>query len=75
MQDGLHDAHTPLSAKALDEAERRALIAAVAEARADPRLDIPHEEVRAEILADIEALERQIAASQREGCLAGCCTR
>jgi len=47
----------------LDEAERQALIAAVAEARADPRPSIPHEEVRAEILAEIEELERQIAAS------------
>lgn len=56
-------AHMPLSAEALDEAERRALIAAVAEARADPHPPIPHEEVRAEILADIEALERQLAAA------------
>ena len=63
MPDGSHEAHVPLSAEALDEAERRALIAAVAEARADPRPDIPHEEVRAEILADIEALERQLAVS------------
>ena len=63
MPDGSHEAHVPLSAEALDEAERRALVAAVAEARADPRPDIPHEEVRAEILADIEALERQLATS------------
>jgi len=63
MPDGSHEAHVPLSAEALDEAERQALIAAVAEARADPRPDIPHEEVRAEILADIEALERQLAVS------------
>jgi predicted DNA-binding transcriptional regulator len=63
MPDGSRDAHIPLSDEALDEAERRALIAAVAEALADPRPDIPHEEVRAEIMADIEALERQIAAS------------
>jgi chorismate mutase len=55
-------AHTPLSAADLDEAERWALIAAVAEARADPRPPIPHEEVRAEILAEIEELERQLAA-------------
>ena len=53
--------HTPLSAADLDEAERRALIAAVAEARADPRPPIPHEEVRIEILAEIEELERQLA--------------
>ena len=57
------DAHTPLSPEDLDEAERRALIAAVAEALADPRPDIPHEEVRAEIMAEIEELERRIAAS------------
>ncbi len=56
-------AHIPLSAEALDEAERQALIAAVAEARADPWPPIPHEEVRAEMLADIEALERRLAAS------------
>lgn len=42
----------PLSAGALDEAERRALIAAAAEARADPRPPIPHERVRAEMLAE-----------------------
>jgi len=52
----------PLSAEALDEAERQALIAAVAEARADPRPPIPHEQVRAEMLAEIEELERQLAA-------------
>jgi len=62
MPDGSRDAHTPMSAKALVEAERRALIAAVAEARADPRPGIPHEEVRAEIMAEIEELERQLAA-------------
>lgn len=50
----------PLSTEALDEAERRALIAAVAEARADPRPDIPHEEVRAEMLRDLEELRRQL---------------
>ena len=59
----MSEVHTPLSAEALDEAERRALAAAVAEALADPRPDIPHEEVRTEILAEIEALERQIAAA------------
>ena len=53
----------PLSAAILEKVERRALIAAVSEALADPRPDIPHQEVRAEILADIEALERQIVAS------------
>lgn len=53
----------PLSAAILEKVERRALIAAVSEALADPRPDIPHQEVRAEILADIEVLERQIVAS------------
>ena len=56
-------AHTPLSAEALDEAERWALITAVVEARTDPRPEIPHEEVRAEMLAGIEALECGLAAS------------
>ncbi len=63
MPDGSPNAHVPLSDKALDEAGRRALATAVAEDLADPRPAIPHEEVRAEILADIEELERQIAAS------------
>ena len=53
----------PLSAAILEKVERRALIAAVSEALADPRPDIPHQEVRAEILADIEVLERQVVAS------------
>ena len=53
----------PLSAAILEKVERRALIAAVSEALADPRPDISHQEVRAEILADIEVLERQIVAS------------
>ncbi len=53
----------PLSAAILEKVERRALIAAVSEALADSRPDIPHQEVRAEILADIEVLERQIVAS------------
>ena len=54
--------NAPLSAEALDEAERRALIAAVAEARADPRPDIPHEEVRAEMLRDLEELRQSLEA-------------
>ena len=62
MPDGLQDAHVPLSNEALDEAERRALIAAVAEARADPRPDIPHEEVRAEMLRDLEELRQRLEA-------------
>ena len=57
----MSDVRVPLSAEALDEAERRALAAAVAEALADPRPDVPHEEVRAEILAEIETLERRLA--------------
>ncbi len=59
MPDGSHEAHVPLSAEALDEAERQALIAAVAEARADPRPDIPHEKVRAEMLRDLEELQHR----------------
>ena len=39
-----------------DEAERLALEAAVAEARADPGPDTPHEEVRQEILAELASL-------------------
>ena len=54
--------NAPLSAEALDEAERRALIAAVAEARADPRPNIPHEEVRAEMLRDLEELRQSLEA-------------
>ena len=53
----------PLSAATLEKVKRRALIAAVSEALADPRPDIPHQKVRAEILADIEVLERQVVAS------------
>ena len=45
-----------------DEAERLALEAAVAEARADLGPDIPHEDVRAEMLANIERANRRIAA-------------
>lgn len=51
---------TSLSGEALDEAERRALIAAVAEARADSRPDIPHEELRAEMLRDLEELRQRL---------------
>lgn len=57
----MSEAHIPPSAEVLDAAERRALTAAVAEALADSRPDVPHEEVRAEILADLEALERELA--------------
>jgi len=44
-----------------DEAERRALAAAVAVARADPRPDVPHEEVRAKLLRFADAMRRRIA--------------
>lgn len=43
------------------EAERRLLEAAVAEARADPRPSVPHDQVRAEMLREIERLNRKIA--------------
>ena len=43
----------PMSEEDLVEAERQALVAAVEEALADPRPDIPHEEVRAEMLRDL----------------------
>ncbi len=43
------------------EAERRLLDAAVAEARADPRPSVPHEQVRAKMLDEIERLNRKIA--------------
>lgn len=61
----------PMPPETLDEAsetaepfarERRALAAAVAEARADPRPDVPHETVRPEMLAELAELEKQIAA-------------
>jgi hypothetical protein len=42
--------------------ERRALVAAVAEVLADPRPDIPHEEVRAEMLRDLEKLRQRLEA-------------
>ena len=45
-----------------DEAEREAPAAAVAEARTVPRPGIPHEQVRAEMLREIERLRRKIAA-------------
>ncbi len=43
------------------EAERRLLEAAVAEARADPRPSVSHDQVRAEMLREIERLNRKIA--------------
>ena len=59
----MSEAQPSLTSDILDKAERHALAAAVAEARADPRPDVPHEEVRAEIMAEIEALERRLAAA------------
>ncbi len=46
----------------LDQAERAALEAAVAEALADPRPSVPHAVVRAKMLKKIEELEIRIAA-------------
>lgn len=43
------------------ETERRLLKAAVAEARADPRPSVPHDQVRAEMLREIDRLNRKIA--------------
>jgi hypothetical protein len=43
------------------ETERRLLEAAVAEARADPRPSVPHDHVRAEMLREINRLNRKIA--------------
>lgn len=43
------------------EAERRLLEAAVDEARADPRPSVSHNEVRAEMLREIERLNRKVA--------------
>ncbi|MBV8915164.1 MAG: hypothetical protein JOZ05_19245 [Acetobacteraceae bacterium] len=45
-----------------DEAERRAIEAAVARARVDTRADVPHEQVREEMLREIEELRRKVAA-------------
>ena len=44
-----------------DEAERLALEAAVAEARADPRPGIPHEVVREQLLRDADRARQRIA--------------
>jgi hypothetical protein len=44
-----------------DEAEHLALEAAVAEARADPRPDIPHAIVREQLLRDAERARQYIA--------------
>lgn len=43
------------------ETERQLLEAAVAEARADQRPGVPHDQVRAEMLQEIERLKRKIA--------------
>jgi hypothetical protein len=42
------------------EAERRLLEASVAEARSDPRPSVPHDQVRADMLREIERLNRKI---------------
>jgi hypothetical protein len=49
-----------LSAETIAEAEQRALIAAVAEALADPRPDIPHEQVREEMVCELEKLRQRL---------------
>lgn len=59
----MSEAHVPLSSAAFGKAEQQALIAAVAEVCADPRPNVPYQEVRVEMLADLEILERQIASS------------
>ncbi len=46
-----------------DDAEREALTAAVAEARADPRPGVPHEQVGADMMREIERLRRKIPAN------------
>ncbi len=43
------------------EIERQLLEAAVAEARADTRLPVPHDQVRASMLREIERLKRKTA--------------
>ncbi len=48
----------------IEEMERRAIQAAVDEALADPRPSVPHEEVRADMLAQMERLRRRIEASR-----------
>ena len=45
-----------------DDAEHRAKAAAVAEARADPRPAIPHEQVRAKLLRFADEMRRKIAS-------------
>lgn len=47
------------------ETERRLLEAAVAEARADTRPPVPHDQVRSEMLREIERLNRKIAATAK----------
>ncbi len=52
----------PLPPLDLDEAERRLLEAAVREARESDEPDVPHEVVRAELLAEAERLRALIRA-------------
>jgi hypothetical protein len=49
-----------------DEAERLALEAAVAEARADTRPGVPHAQVREDMLQEIERLYRKIASIPKQ---------
>ena len=49
-----------------DDAERRALEAAVAEARADTRAGVPHQQVREDMLQEIERLYRKIASIPKQ---------
>lgn len=44
------------------ETERRLREAAVAEARADRRAGVPHDQVRAEMLREIERLKSKLSA-------------
>ncbi len=53
----------PITTEPVDseELERRALVEAVAAARADDRPGVPHDVVRADMLRDIERLRRTLA--------------
>ncbi len=57
-------ARNSLSKAQLEDSERRAFAQAVARALADPRPDVPHREMREELLATIRELERQIASNE-----------
>ncbi len=49
-----------------EEAEQRALLAAVTAARADPRPDVPHKAVREEMLRETEDLRLRLAVLPTE---------